>query len=180
MPGTPDNVARGLLLPTTIVYDIEKRGTIDVNDREFKDFMVQLRNSINAINLTINKKVDGNFSLGEKLTGKYFFERIGTSAQTKTERPAFGRVIYLTTAAGLLAGDTAVAHGIPGLGTLTFVSITGVANDTVGHNYYPLPCFTSPVDYLSIRADGTNVILTSNIPRPNVREIYILLEYLKY
>jgi hypothetical protein len=181
MPGYPDNVSYGLLLPTTIVYDIERQGTINVNNREFKDFMVQLRNSVNAINLTMNKKVNGNCNLGEKLSGRYFFQRIGTSAQTTTERPEFARVLYLQTPGGLPLGATNIAHSIDAtIGQLTFTQIQAVANDTVALNYYPLPYFNGPADYISIRVDGTNVIITSSAARANIREIYVVLGYLKY
>lgn len=184
MPNIPENAARGFFLPTTITYDVETKD-ISVDDKDFRSFLATLRNSINEISIAINKKENGNIDTIETLSGKYVSANPNATpvgGQSVQERSVFRKALILNTPTGLVNGDNTMAHTIYETRQgATFVSISGVANDTTGNRYRPLPYTDAATgNHIGLYVDRDNVHIYCNGARPSIRFVYIVLEYIKY
>jgi hypothetical protein len=76
-------------------------------------------------------------------------------------------------------GTLTVPHNITCNGATTFTEIYATASDTTGFNYIPIP-YASPTlaNNIEIRADGTNVYITTGSNRSNFNVVYVVLKYL--
>lgn len=171
----PDQqINTGSFVQQTPIFDISRLQEVDVQSPEFKELLVQLYQQVNNVSVVLNNKVSGYYLQEEFVNSKIFFPSTGNNQLDL--RPTFRKVIYLT---NLPAGVTAVNHGITVDGNTSFTAIYGVANDTIGFNYYPLPWASAAgATNIELRATNTQVIITNNSGIV-FNKIYIVLEYLK-
>lgn len=166
-------------VPTTNVWDVGEIQDIDVTKPEFKELLVRLYQNLNNMANAVNIKDTGFYSLQEYATGQQFFSNPAFTSKTLTapaQRSVFRMTYYIT---NLPAGVTTVPHNISVNSQLTFVNIYGVANDTVGFNYYPLPFASAAgATNIELRLDGTNIIITNN-SGVTFNKTYIVVEYIK-
>ena len=160
----------GLFLPTTYLYDTDKQDT--------GELIRNLYRNTNSIILALNKKDTGIYALTEFVNGQTFFPN-QTLGNQSAERQVFRKVINFGTLPN--AGTTSVAHGIAPSTAFTFTRIYGVANDTTGQSYLPLP-YASPTaaSTIELNVDATNVNITTGSNRTAYTITYVVLEYIKY
>lgn len=172
----------GAFIQTTQVWDVEQIEEIDVNSREFKELLVRLYQQINNIANVLNIKDTGYYSVSEFVNGQLFFPNPSLNSSTDQvpqERQVIRKVINYTTAFPN-TGTAIIPHGITCTSQTTFTRIYGVANDTTGKNYIPLP-YASPTlaNNIELKVDGTNVTIVTGSNRTNFTITYIVLEYLQ-
>ena len=161
----------GLYIATTTVYD--QINSANFSD-ELKQILVVLYQNTNNIALALNQKESGIYDLHEFVNGQgWFVPPPGTPANMQL-RPDYTKVLWITS---FPPGTMTVAHGIDITGQYTFTSITGVANDTVGFNYYPIGASGTGVD-ISVTANVNNVVLTNNTGI-TFNATYVVLKFLK-
>ncbi len=181
MPLT-DSDQYGAFIQTTQVWDVLQLEDLDVTSPAFKELLVRLYQQINNIANVLNVKDTGQYQLSEFVNGQVYFSNPALNsgtAQYPEDRQVLRKVIYYTTALPN-AGVAVIPHGITCTPMTTFTRIYGVANDTTGKNYIPLP-FASPtlVDNIELKVDGTNVTITTGSNRSNFTKTYIILEFLQ-
>jgi len=171
------------LVPTTYIWDTAQVESINLKDEvQLRELLVRLYQNLNRMQLALNGKDDGTFTLFSQLiTGQsWFFNPALTYASSTTPqtRTAYRTVINFGTLPN--AGTKSVAHGIVCTPTTTFTKIYGAASDTSGNNYIPLP-YASPtlVNNIELNADGTNVNVITGVDRTNFTICYIILEYMQ-
>lgn len=172
----------GAFLQTTQVWDVVDIDQIDVKSKDFKELIVRLHQQINNIVNVLNIKDTGQYQLSEFVNGQVFFSNplvVAGTGQPTEDRQVIRKVIYWTTALPN-AGTVAIPHGITCTPMTTFTRIYGVANDTAGRNYIPLP-YASPtlVNNIELKVDATNVTIITGSNRTNFTETYLVLEYLQ-
>lgn len=161
----------GLYIATTTVYD--QINSSNLSD-ELKQILVVIYQNTNNIALALNQKESGIYDLMEFVNGQgWFVPPPGTSANMQL-RPDYTKVLWIT---NLPPGVTTVAHLLPITATWTFTLIQGVANDTVGKNYYPFGASGAGVD-ISVVGNATNIVLTNNTAI-TFNKTYVVLKYLK-
>lgn len=172
----------GAFLQTTQIWDVNEIENVDIGSDEFKRLIVNLHQQINNVVNVLNIKDTGKYTISEFVSGQTFFSNPALSSatdQVAEDRQAMRKVIYYTTALPN-AGTATIAHGITCTSVTTFTRIYGVANDTAGQNYIPLP-YASPTlaNNIELRVDGTNVTIVTGSNRTNFTKTYIVLEYLQ-
>lgn len=172
----------GAFLQTTQIWDVADIEQIDVKSPEFKELIVRLHQQINNVVNVLNIKDTGQYQLSEFVNGQVFFSNPALSSatvQVPEDRQVMRKVIYWTTALPN-AGTVAIPHGITCTPMTTFTRIYGVANDTAGKNYIPLP-YASPtlINNIELKVDATNVTIITGSNRTNFTKTYIVLEYLQ-
>lgn len=181
MPSWPDKLNPGSFVPTTDVYDIQSIYSLDVNSKEFKEFLVRLRQSINTIAIALNTKDTGYYSLTEFINSQIFFPDPtlnSTGRQNPTWRQVYRKVINF----GALpnAGTKPIPHGVVFDDKTSFTRLYGAATNPIAHTYIPLP-HSSPTlnENIKLNADGNNVYVTTTIDYRPYTITYIIMEYLK-
>jgi hypothetical protein len=171
LPNAQDQV--GLFVGTTDVWDLSSIQTMDVNSQEFKLLLVRLYQNLNNIVLALNLKDSAYYIKTPFVTGQQFF----TTTQTINEnyRPSY-RIVIETGA--LAAGTKTVAHGLAVTSSWVFTRIYGVATDSVGLNYYPIPFAGAAGAFISVVVNSTNVIVNNNSGIAFNKSL-IVLEYLQ-
>ena len=174
---------KGAFLPTTSVWDVSEIYSVDVNSEEFKELLVRLYQNLNNISLAINAKDTGAYeNENEFITGQNFFSDpslTSESTSTPIKRPVFRKVVNFG-ALKNAAGTTSVAHNIPVTSEYTFTRIYGVANDTTGNSYLPIPYATATAaDVIELDVDATNVNITVGKDQSAFATTYVVLEYIK-
>jgi hypothetical protein len=172
----------GAFLQTTQVWDVAQLEEVDVNSKEFKELLVRLYQQINNIVNVLNIKDTGKYDTEEFVNGQVYFSNPSLSsatAQVPEDRQVLRKVIYYDQALPN-AGVTTIPHLITCTPATTFTRIYGVANDTAGNNYIPLP-YASPtlVNNIELSVDATNVTITTGSNRTNFTITYIVLEFLQ-
>lgn len=172
----------GAYVPTTLVWDLGQIEQIDINSPEFKELLVRLYQNINNIAMVLNIKDTGKYVVSEFVNGQTFFSNPALSSgtdQVAEDRQVLRKVIYYDQALPN-TGTIAIAHGITCTAVTTFTRIYGVANDTTGKNYIPLP-YASPTlaNNVELKVDATNVTISTGSNRSNLTKTYIILEYLQ-
>jgi len=174
MAYTPIQQNSGLFIQQTPSFDITQLYEVEINSEAFRELIVRLYQQVNNISIALNNKVSGYNLLEEFVTGKQYFPATGNNPLNT--RPSSIKMVYLT---NLPAGVTATNHGIAVDANTSFVDIYGVANDTVGFNYYPLPFASAGgANNIELRANNTQVIITNNSGIV-FNKVYIFLEFLK-
>jgi hypothetical protein len=78
----------GLYIENTSIYDIQSIYSLDINSKQFKEFLVLLTQSINKHAMAINNKDTGFYPLTEFINGQlYFPDPAGSSTSTQTPTP---------------------------------------------------------------------------------------------
>lgn len=172
---------KGVLLPTTSVWDVSEIYSTDVNSDQFKELLVRLYRNINDIALAVNEKTTGVYdNESEVITSQKFFPNPLLSSGTSTAptpRDIYRKVVDF----GALpaTGTKSVAHGIPKVGIQhRFIKISGAASDTTSKSYLPIPYASgTSTDIISMSIDATNVNITVGKDR-SAYDVYVYLEYI--
>ncbi len=176
--------AEGFYLPTTDSNDAQIIEDMDINSKEFKEWLVQLRRNLNNFSRFINKKVQGQFSLSEQVSGKQFFPVAGTFTGKGQSSQINRQAYFKTVDFGALpnAGvSPPIAHGIEFDANYSVINIYGAATKpTVPFDYISLP-YSSPTLNQNIKlvVNATDVIITTAINYSAYTRCYVVIEYLK-
>lgn len=164
----------GSFVQQTPIFDVSQLYQVEVTSPEFKELLVRLYQQVNNVSIVLNNKESSYYIQEEFANSKLFFPTTGTNQLDL--RGAFRKVLFTN---NLPAGVTALNHAITIDANTSFVMIYGVANDTIGFNYYPLPFASAGgATNIELRATNTQVIITNNSGIVfNV--VYVVLEYLK-
>lgn len=175
MPYIPDQQKdTGSFIATTNVWDVSQIYETEIGSQEFKELFVRLYQNINNIVLALNTK-DSAFYLTEEFVNGQIFTNLTDLSQLAL-RPVFRKFVNI----GVLgAGVTTTPHGLAITNTWKFTRIYGVASDTVGFNYYPLPWASAAgATNIELRVDITNVIITNNSGIA-FTDCYVIVEMVK-
>jgi len=169
----------GSFVPTTYVWDVGTFYQADVNSLEFKELLVRLHEFVNLIAINTNFKTTGYYSLDEFVNGKLYFP----NPAAPTNMSQIYRQTYTKTFnVGALPNATTlvIPHGITcNVGT-TSTWLYGSATNTSTQDFIPLPYTTLvPSDNIQLRADGTNIYITTGIDYTAFDTTYVTFEYLK-
>lgn len=164
----------GLYVQSTAVWDVARLQEVDVQSPEFKELLVRLYQNVNSIVIALNLKDSAYYVNQEFVTGQLFFNSVD---QTQLGlRAVFRKVINI---GALGAGVTTIAHGLAITNTWKFTRIYGVASDTVGFNYYPLPWASAAgATNIELKVNLNNVVITNN-SGINFTDCYTVLEFVK-
>lgn len=174
-----DQVNPGAFVPETDIFDTQQIYDLDVNSREFKEFLVRLRQSMNDMALVLNIKNSGIYYPQEFVTGQIFFpnpELNSTTSQSPAPRPVFRQVVIT---GALPATTKSVPHNIDFSDGFQLVDIYGGA-DAPGVDSIRLP-YASPTanDSVSVKITPTNVVLTTGVSKVAYTRSRVIIEYLK-
>lgn len=164
----------GFYVPTTNVWEINNISQVDINSDEFRLLLVRLYQNINLITIALNAKDSALYDTQQFVNGQQFFS---TNPANPTEfRSCFRLVVNV---GPLGPGATTTAHNLSIQTQWTFTRIYGVATDTSGGNYYPLPWASAAgATNIELKLDNTNVVITNNSGVVFSRCI-VVVEYLK-
>lgn len=175
----------GAFVEANFVWEMQQIQALESIDPEFKEILVRLYQNIGKMASVINVKDTGEYPVAEFVNGQLFFpnpNNNSTTAAAAIERQVLRTTINVLVPPATLmnAGTTQVAHNIVCTAATTFTRIYGAASDTTGMNYIPIP-YASPTlaNNIEIRADGTNVYITTGSNRTNFNVCYVILEYLQ-
>ena len=162
----------GLYLPTTTVFDTSQIQSLQGVSEELKQLLVVLYQAVNNISIAANAKETGIYNLQEFVNGKVFFDPNPVSLNSQP-RSNFRKVFYLT---NLPPGVTAFNHLIPLTASYSFTNMWGMANDTIGFNYYPINAGGAAT--ISINGNLTQLVITNNTA-VTFNVVYVYVEYLQ-
>ena len=185
MPSSSSNVGSGQYISVSDIFDPRILTNPEVTSPEFIQFLIKLTQRINDIARAVNTKDTGFYVLTEFVNSQVFFPNpalSSTTAQAPTPRQVF-RKVY-NTGALANAGTVTIAHGITIDASVTFTRIYGAASDTgASKEYIPLPFINVSgavaAGSIELRADATNIYITTTGNGTNFNVSYIVLEYLK-
>lgn len=181
MASYPSQLGQGAFVQTTDVFDTSAIHSMDINSKEFKEFLVRLRQSINNIALSLNVRDAGYYVQTEFVNGQAYFPDPtlnSTTATAPVHRQVFRKVINFG-ALPSTATKTS-AHGITVTDAFTFTRIYATATDTTGHDYIPIPyASATAIDVVELSVDGTNVSITTGKDQTAFDTCYVVLEYIK-
>jgi len=177
----PSQLNFGAFVPTTDVYDAELIYELPINSKEFKEFLVRLRQSTNNIALVLNIKDSGYYVLEEFLNGQAFFPNPALNSTTATT-PQLRQVFRITVNFGALpnAGAKVIAHGINVIAGYSFTRIYATATDPNALTFLPIPYAALVLNQnIQTDVDATNITITTGTDRTNYTICYVVLEYIK-
>jgi hypothetical protein len=157
----------GSFVPTTEIWDVAQVYQTEVNSPEFKELLVRMYQNLNRMSLALNTATKGYYDTqGEFVTGSVWYPKPGLNSQT-SRAPAYRQelrvVVRLPQVGGFaLPATTTITqpHNIMTNSGTLFVNLRGMANDTIGLNYYPINY--SGTNTVSAYADGTYIYVTNN------------------
>lgn len=167
----------GSFVPTTYIVDVQQLYQVNVNSPQFKELLVRLYQTVNALSISMNTRLAGYFVQQEFVTGALFYPSTGNQAENY--RQEFMMVVNV----GALpnATEKMIAHGIAGItSSFTFTQIYGCASDTTDMLYIPIPYSSPTLDKnIEISVDNTYVYITTAIDYSAYTNTYVILKYLK-
>lgn len=164
----------GSFIATTAVWDVTQLYQTDVTSPEFKELLVRLYQQVNNIAIALNTK-DSAYYLTEEFVNSQLFTD-PTNLNQLNLRPVFRKFINI---GPLGPGVTTIAHGLAITNMWKFTRIYGVASDTVGFNYYPLPWASAAgATNIELKVNLNNVVITNNSGIV-FTDCYVILEFLK-
>jgi hypothetical protein len=172
-------------LSESFIYDTAQILELDINSEEFKNFLVELTNSIEDMLTVINTKDTAYYSLFEVCNNQQFFPDTSTAQEFQTIRNNFRTAIDFGTLPN--ASLKSVVHNIEGIGTTyTLTRTYGAATDISN----PANIVMIPIPYIDVTnananielyADSTNVYIdTDGFDRTSFTKCIVVMEYLKY
>ena len=171
----PSQLNPGAYVSTTELLDPASINEINVNADEFKDFLNALTRVINDINLLLNLKDTGYYTLEEFLNGQLFFPNPTLTSSTSAA-PIFRNVFRKVISCGTMPNNTtsSIPHNIDINSGYTFTRIYGCTS-IPGSTFVPLP--TSDI---FLRVDTTDILIrTTNANYINYTTTYVIVEYIK-
>jgi len=171
----------GAQLVSTNVWDPSNIYASNI-DPELKEILVFMYQNLNRMAQVINVKETGQYNDSfATLNNQQWFANPAnnsTTMATAAQRNVFRTVVYFPK--GLPdAGPSSLPHYITCTSETTFTRIYGVASDTTGFLYIPLPFVdvtgTNPVQ---VDVDATNVNITTITDLRKYNIAYIVVEYL--
>jgi len=181
MPTYNQQAEPGQFLQTTNIFDVQSLFEMDVNSKQFKEFIAKLSDSINNIVQAVNLKDTGIYDQREFVCGQIYYPNPllnSSTAQKPTWRQVFRREV--TSPAAL--PDTnivSVAHGITITDTFTFTRTYGIATNTALHTWIPLPYASTTGNIVELWGDDLNINIRTNYDASAYNVVYTILEYIK-
>lgn len=175
----PNNI--GTFIPTTNVWDVDQLQGIDTNSSQFVELFVRLYQNINNIANALNIKDTGIYNTFEITNGQQFFPNPSLNSST-SGYPIFRQVYRTVVNFGPLpnTGTASAPHHITVTPKTTFTRIYGVANNTTGNLYLPLPYAAQPPSQnIDLYVDATNVNIVTGADETAFTITYVVLEYLQ-
>lgn len=177
------NTNPGLFLPTTSTWDISSIYKMDPNSPQFKDFIVRLYQNINNIVLVLNIKDSAYYTQTEFVNGQLFFPASDIEPQDSANIN-YRQVFRIVVNFGPLPNATTISvpHTIDINSGYSFTRIYGVASNTDGSLFLPLPYVSSSNinNNIELYIDDTNVNIITGADYSSYTTTYIILEYLKF
>lgn len=175
----------GLTVPTTNVWDVNEIQQVDVNSPQFKELLIRLYQNLNLISTVLNLKDSAYYDTNEFVTGQSYFPNPAlnsNSTTVATYRPTYRLVVnFGALPNNTFSPNTQGKHGLTINSGFTFTRIYGVASDTTGLKYIPIPyASASGTDNIQLDVNATNVVITTASNRTNFNVCYVILEFLKY
>lgn len=169
---------KGVFLSAPAKYSTDNILKMDINSPEFKHFLIDLYQNLEVNANHTNKKDSGYYALIEYLNGQLWFAAPGDPDPTKY-RAVFRKIVNF----GALPNTATktVAHGIEDINAnTTFTRIYATASNTAARSYIPIP-YIAPVigQSINIRADATNVYITTLANYAAYNICYVVLEYIR-
>jgi hypothetical protein len=170
----------GLFVPTTNLWDVSQITHLEGESPQLRELLVRLYQNLNLVSTALNLKDSGYYDLQEFLNGQLFFPN--PVNPSNPSQPVYRQAFRTVVNFGALpnTGTKSVAHGIPIASGYTFTRLYGAATDPSALSFIPLP-YASPTlaSNIELRADATNVIVTTGSARSSFTATYIVLEYIK-
>lgn len=184
----PTQFATGAFIPTTTIYDVSEIYEIQVTDPAFKELIVRLYQSVANISQVLNVAEKGYYVRNEFVTGSLLFPNPANTSLTPT--PANARQGWRNTilvSSFPATGTLTIPHLIPVQPAFTFFKIYGTANlpSTINvpmtGSYLPVPYLdvTTSANNIQLRADNTNIYITTGGTNYSAYTGTVILEYIK-
>lgn len=175
MANINDAAELGLFVPTTQIWNLEGLNI----DPKLQPLFLQLYQNINNIATALNLKETGYYAQEEMVIGKQYYPDPALGSNT-SQYPQYRQVFRKVIDFGALpnSGTKQVAHGIDVNNRLKFTHIYGVANDTSGHKYIPLP-YAHPTERVILNVEGNNAQVNTATDMTRYDTTYVVLEYIK-
>jgi predicted transport protein len=173
MAFTDQSINAGSFVPTSYNWDVTQLMSVDVTSPQFKELIVRLYQNIGNIATALNTKESALYTTNQFQTSQLWFNPNSTNLADR--RGAFREVVNI---GALGAGITNTAHNLPITNQWKFTYIGGVASDTVGLSYLPLPFVGMAGNNIQLNVSATNVVLNNNTGII-FTDAYIVLEFLK-
>lgn len=172
----------GAFVETNFVWEIQEIQQVDISSPEFRQLLVRLYQNIGKMALVLNIKETGQYPTQEFVSGKQFFPNPNNNSTTLAApalRQGLRKVINYRIALPN-TGTATIPHGIVCTTSTSIIEVIAGSSDQTGFNYISLP-YASPTlaNNIEIRADATNVYITTGSNRSNFNQTYIFLEYLQ-
>ena len=165
----------GAFLPTTTIFDETQVRQLDVQSNEFKEFLVNLLQTLNNIALVTNIKESGYYYPGTQFVtgGVYFPDPALTSATTQAPvgRQVVRDTVFWDKAFPNVGSDT-LAHGITFDSQLLGVRVYGCATNP-GVGFAPIPN-----QDIRCRISTTNIEITTTSDYSSYTKGLFVIEYL--
>jgi hypothetical protein len=177
----PPQLPGGQYLPTTPSYTLQEIYEATGKNTSLQNVFVKVYQDESDILQSLNNKITGLYTLEEYQTGALYFANPAYNSTT-ANRPMLRNVFRKTINTGQLAntGTTIIPHNFNCNSAYTLVFIGGAATDNTGLNYISLP-YASPTlaSNIEVRADATNIYITTGSNRSNFNLSQIVLEFIK-
>ena len=181
MPPHNPQAEPGLFIETTSIFDVQSIYNIDINSEQFKEFLVNLKQTVNNIALALNLKDSGLYPQQEFVCGQIYFPNpnlSSTTPQKPTWRQVFRKIFLWPRNLPNTAIDT-IPHGITLTPDITFTRIYGCASSPAFNSYIPLPFVSSGGNIAELVAHNNDIVISTNANFNAYNITYVILEFLK-
>ena len=135
-------------------------------------FKSKLEEVYRDVAIRVNERQIGVFDFVEANTGQKFF---GEAGEPRRKRESLRKVFQID--GPIAAGATATEpHGITNVDFYTHIYGT-IETNVPDHR--PLPYSDSSNEEVSLRVDGTNIIIENGSAAPQIDSVLVVLEYIK-
>lgn len=139
---------------------------------------LKIRQYLNDIAYSLNRKDSGYFISQSTITGQQFVPTFSTDSGSSTVyRSVLRKVIDTGTLAN--TGTTTTAHGITIGSNFSVTKLYGAATNPSAPSWIPIP-FAHPTaaNNISVDVDGTNVNITTGSNRSAYTRSWVVIEYI--
>jgi hypothetical protein len=168
---------QGASLPSNYIWDIQEIQQVNVDPR-LKELLIRLYQNLNIMALTINMKDTAIYQLIEVMNGQSYFPNPlnnSTTPVAASNRTVFRKTFLINN----MGASATILHNITVTSLTTFTRIYGVANDTSGNNYYPIPWASAAgATNIEIKVNATQIVITNN-STITFSTVYVVLEYIQ-